>query len=68
MFCRGTNSTKMEINILNNETNGFQNYYYDVEGLSISEEDEVIITSHCSYIVTNIKYIDNKNYVSLLFN
>lgn len=57
----------MEINILNNETNGFQNYYYDVGGLSISEEDEVIITSHCSYIVTNIKHIDNKNYVSLIY-
>ena len=66
-FCRGQNYTIMEITILNNGTNGYQNYCYAVKEISpFPNQEEVIITSHCSYIVTDINHTDNKDCVSLI--
>ena len=67
MFCRGPNRTIMIITILNNNTNGFPNYCCDTREFSkYPDEKEVIITSHCSFIVTDITHINNTDYISLI--
>ena len=61
------NGTLLAITILNNGTNGFPNYCCDpVEFSEYKYEKEVIITSHCGFIVTNIVHINNKDYISLI--
>ena len=65
----GSNSNKiiMEITILNNGTNGFPNYCCDVDSIrKYKGEKEVIITSHCSFIVTDIEHLDNYDYIYLI--
>jgi len=67
MFVRKVNSTIMKITILNNGTNGFPNYCcYTEEFSPYKGEKEVIITSHCSFIVTDIAHFDNYDYISLI--
>ena len=66
-FVFGPNATIMVITILNNCTNGFPNYCCDTQTFSpFPLEKEVIITSHCSFIVTDITHINNKDYISLI--
>ena len=49
------NGTLMYITILNNGTNGKKVYCRDIEFVSsFPFEKEIIITSHCSFLVTNI--------------
>ena len=65
----GSNSNKiiMEITILNNGTNGFPNYCCEVDSIrKYKGEKEVIITSHCSFIVTDIEHLDNYDYIYLI--
>ena len=63
---RGKNPTIMEITILNNGINGFPNYCCDVEEFSEYREKEIIITSHCSFIVTDITHSNNFDYICLI--
>ena len=59
--------TIMEIKIKNNEINGYPNYCYYIEDITISEEQyEVLISSHCYFTVTNIKHENKIDYVSLI--
>ena len=66
-FVKGPNTTIMVITILNNGTNGFPNYCCDTQTFSLNQfEKEIIITSNCSFIVTDITHINNKDYISLI--
>ena len=66
-FAGTKQNTIMEITILNNGTNGFPNYCCVVDSFSkYKDEKEVIITSHCSFIVTDIEHLDNCDYIYLI--
>ena len=57
----------MIITILNNYTNGFPNYCCDTQTFSpFPLEKEVIFTSHCSFMVTDITHMNNIDYISLI--
>ena len=59
--------TIMEIKIKNNGINGYPNYCYYIEDITISEEQyEVLISSHCYFTVTNIKHENKIDYISLI--
>ena len=64
-FAGTKQNTIMEITILNNGTNGFPNYCCVVDSF-YEYKGEVIITSHCSYIVTDIEHLDNYDYIYLI--
>ena len=68
MFAGMKQNTIMEITILNNGTNGFPNYCCVVDSFSkyYLDEKHVIITSHCSFIVTDIEHLDNCDYIYLI--
>lgn len=55
--------TVMEITIKNNEKN---NYCFSIRDISIiPDEDEVLISSHCHYIVKKIQRSNNSDYIWL---
>ena len=55
--------TMMEITIKNNEKN---NYCFSVRDISlIPEEDEILISSHCHYVVEKIQRSNNVDYIWL---
>ena len=59
----GRNGTLLEITIKNNEKN---NYCFNVRSISFYEiEDEILISSHCYYIVNDIQKEDNMDHVYL---
>jgi len=63
----GPDATVMVITILNNGTNGFENYCCKPGWFSLSKyEKEIIFTSLCSFIVTDISHIGNKDYISVI--
>ena len=62
----GNNGTLMEIKIKNNGTNNHYNYCYDVKKLSCyPSEEEIILSSHCSFVVEQINRGDLFDYVRL---
>ena len=59
--------TLMIISIKNNGTNGYPNYCYYIEDITISPNQyEVLISSHCYFTVTNIEHKEKIDYVSLI--
>ena len=61
------NGTLLTIIILNNGTNCFPNYCCNTQEFSPYKiEEEVIITTHCSFMVTDIAHIGDKDYINLI--
>ena len=61
------NGTLLTIIILNNGTNCFPNYCCNTQEFSpYKNEEEVIITTHCSFMVTDIAHIGDKDYINLI--
>ena len=59
--------TLMIISIKNNGTNGYPNYCYYIEDITYSKkQNEVLISSHCYFTVTNIEHKESIDYVSLI--
>ena len=59
--------TIMEIKIKNNGVNGHPNYCYGIEHITYTNnQDEVLISSHCYFTVTNIRHENQIDYVSLI--
>ena len=59
--------TLMIIKIKNNGTNGHKNYCYYIEDITYSKNQyEVLFSSHCYFMVTNLKH--EKNIDLCLFN
>ena len=62
----GSVGTFMEIKIRNNGTNNHLNYCYDVQKISCyPKEEEIVISSHCSFIIEQINRGDSFDYVRL---
>jgi len=58
--------TLMKITIKNNGVNGHPNYCYHIKGISCyKEEDEILISAHCYYSVTNIERTGHFDYVNI---
>jgi len=59
--------TLMIITIKSNGTNGYPNYCYYIEDITYTrDQDEVLISSHCYFTVTNIEHKEKIDYVSLI--
>ena len=59
--------TLMKITIKNNGTDGHPNYCYYIKGISkYKEEDEILISCHCYYTVTDIERKNNFDYVNII--
>ena len=64
-FMRG-NGTLMEIKIKNNGTNNHVNYCYDVQKISCyPKEEEIIVSSHCLFVIEQINRGDLFDYVRM---
>ena len=62
----GSVGTLMEIKIRNNGTNNHLNYCYDVQKISCyPSEEEILISSHCYFIIEQINRGDSFDYVRL---
>ena len=59
--------TLMTITIKNNGIDGHPNYCYYIKGLSCyQKEEEILISSHCYYSVTNIERTNHFDYVNII--
>ena len=59
--------TLMKITIQNNGTDGHPNYCYNIKGIScFQKEEEILISSHCYYSVTNIERRNNFDYINMI--
>ena len=59
--------TLMTITIKNNGIDGYPNYCYYIKGLSCyQKEEEILISSHCYYSVTNIERTNHFDYVNII--
>lgn len=59
--------TLMKITIKNNGINGHPNYCYNIKGLSMyPQEEEILISSHCYYTVTDIDRKNHIDYVNII--
>ena len=62
----GEIGTLMEIKIQNNGTNNYLNYCYDVQKISCYPgEEEILISSHCCFVVEQITRGESYDYVRL---
>ncbi len=62
----GGMGTLMEIKILNNGTNNYLNYCYDVQKISCyPSEEEILLSSHCCFIVEQITRGELFDYVRM---
>ena len=63
----GNNGTLMEIKIKNNGTNNHLNYCYDVQKISCyPKEEEILLSSHCCFVVEQINRGSLFDYVRLV--
>ena len=64
---KNVGGTLMTITIKNNGIDGHPNYCYYIKGLSCyQKEEEILISSHCYYTVTNIERTNNFDYANII--
>ena len=62
----GGKGTLMEIKLRNNGTNNHRNYCYDVKNISCyPSEEEILLSSHCYFIIESINRGDLYDYVRM---
>ena len=62
----GDFGTLMEIKIQNNGTNNHSNYCYNVKNISVyNDEEEIILSSHCCFVIDQITRGELFDYVRL---